>query len=67
MFMAGAAVLLTTLILVGADSTTDCLQENHAVSLNKNGVPLTVSRGFEFSGSSFVTPLMCRFTLWYNG
>jgi len=68
MFMAGAAVMLTTLILVDADSTTECLQDNHAVSLNKNAVHLTVSRVLEFSGSGcFVTPLMYQFTLWYNG
>jgi len=33
MFMAGAAVMLTTLILVDADSTTECLKDSHDVSL----------------------------------
>lgn len=28
-FMAGAAVMLTTLLLVDADSTTECLKDNH--------------------------------------
>jgi hypothetical protein len=35
MFMAGAAGMLTTLILVDADSTTECLKDNHDVSLYK--------------------------------
>jgi hypothetical protein len=51
MFMAGAAVMFTTLILVDADSTGECLQDSRDVSLYKNAVPLTVSRGFESSGS----------------
>jgi hypothetical protein len=46
MFMAGAAVMLTTLILVDADSPTECLKDNHEVSLYTNAVPLTVSRVF---------------------
>jgi len=33
MFMAGAAVVLTTLILVDADTTTECLKDNRQVSL----------------------------------
>ena len=40
MFMAGAAVMLTTLILVDAESTPECLKDNHQVSLYRNAVPL---------------------------
>ena len=35
MFMAGAAVMLTTLVLVDGDSTTDCRKDNHEVSIYK--------------------------------
>jgi hypothetical protein len=48
MFMAGAAVMLTTLVLVDADSTAECLKDNHEVSLYKNPVPLKVSRVLNF-------------------
>jgi hypothetical protein len=44
--MAGAAVMLTTLILVDADSPKECFKDSHEVSLYKNVVPLTVSRVF---------------------
>jgi hypothetical protein len=40
-FVACAAVMLT-LLLVDADSTTECLKDNHAVSLHKNSVPQNV-------------------------
>jgi len=46
MFMAGAAVVLTTLIPVDADSTTECRKDNHEVSHYKHTVPLTVSKVF---------------------
>jgi hypothetical protein len=46
MFMTVAAVMLTTLILVDADSTVECRTDNHDVSFYKNVVPLTVSRLF---------------------
>ena len=48
MFVAGAAVMLTALILVDADSTTDCRKDNQEVSLHKNAVPLTVKQSFLF-------------------
>jgi hypothetical protein len=41
-FMAGAAVMLTTLLLVDADSTTECLKDNHDVSLYKNALPRNI-------------------------
>jgi len=46
--MAGAALVLTTLILVDADSTAECLKDSHEVSLYKNAIPLKEKKVFFF-------------------
>jgi hypothetical protein len=42
MFIAGAAVLLTTLLVVDGVSLPDCFKDSHDVSLYKNAVSRNV-------------------------